>query len=355
MKKIIFLFTGLFFAINCFPQAKIEFKEKTHDFGNILESKGEVNYDFFFTNTGKSPLTLTNVKASCGCTTPDWPKQPIMPGKSSTIHVSYNPANRPGPFNKSITISSNATTPSVVLKITGNVIAHKKSINELYPEKIGELRLQSDVFYFSKIYKGESKTDSLKIYNASDRDIFINFSHPPKHLTFKTSKKILKPKESSYIVATYNTNLKNDWGYVSDEVYLKINGIKQKKPIKVTARIAENFNKLSVYQKNNPPKIKVNKKLVDLGNINKNETKNFKIRIYNNGKSVLKIRKIDLACNCFKINTYKKNIEPGKYEEINILFNPINLNGKINKIITIINNDPANSKIKIRIKGVIPI
>lgn len=100
--------------------AKISFNEMEHNYGTIQKgANGEC--EFVFTNTGNEPLILSNVKASCGCTVPTWPKEPIMPGKSSNIHVKYN-TNNIGGFNKTITVTSNAVdNPRLVLKIKGTV------------------------------------------------------------------------------------------------------------------------------------------------------------------------------------------------------------------------------------------
>ncbi len=97
-----------------------EFEQESHDFGEIPEGP-KVSYEFKFTNVGKEPLIIKHVKASCGCTTPEWPKEPIMPGEESTIKAVYNTSKRPGPFNKSITITSNAYTPTKRLFIKGKV------------------------------------------------------------------------------------------------------------------------------------------------------------------------------------------------------------------------------------------
>ncbi len=74
---------------------------------------------FSFTNTGKVPLILNDVKASCGCTTPEWTKEPVLPGKNGTIRVTFNPKNRPGSFSKTIQVNSNADLPVVTLAIRG--------------------------------------------------------------------------------------------------------------------------------------------------------------------------------------------------------------------------------------------
>ncbi len=101
--------------------AQMNFKEESFNFEEIPEGP-QATHEFKFTNTGKEPLILSNVRASCGCTTPSWPKEPVLPGKESAIVVTYNTQGRPGPFTKSITITSNASTPSKVIIIKGEVV-----------------------------------------------------------------------------------------------------------------------------------------------------------------------------------------------------------------------------------------
>ena len=100
---------------------KIVFANETHQFGTLLEGP-QATHEFRFRNEGKEPLILSNVKASCGCTTPAWPKEPILPGKDGVILVTYNTQGRIGPFTKNITITSNAETSTKVITIKGEVI-----------------------------------------------------------------------------------------------------------------------------------------------------------------------------------------------------------------------------------------
>lgn len=122
MKKLVLLALVVLPVIAFSQKAVVEFEKTDHDFGNVQQSDGNAVYDFVFLNTGDAPLILTNVKASCGCTTPVWTKDPVAPGQKGTIKVSYDAGNRPGGFNKSITVSSNAEVATVVLTIRGNVI-----------------------------------------------------------------------------------------------------------------------------------------------------------------------------------------------------------------------------------------
>lgn len=101
----------------------------THDFGEVPEGP-EAEHIFKFTNVGKEPLIIMNASASCGCTVPTWPKQPILPGKSGEIKVVYNTQGRVGPINKDIYIRSNAANPDnkevYELHIKGMVIENKE-------------------------------------------------------------------------------------------------------------------------------------------------------------------------------------------------------------------------------------
>lgn len=118
-------------AVNNNPNAaKIAFKQEKHNFGEIPEGPA-VTTEFKFTNNGKEPLILSNVRASCGCTTPSWPKEPILPGKEGSIVVTYNTQGRPGNFTKTITITSNASEPNKVITINGEVI--KEEPNKSVP------------------------------------------------------------------------------------------------------------------------------------------------------------------------------------------------------------------------------
>ncbi|MCD4698375.1 MAG: DUF1573 domain-containing protein [Bacteroidales bacterium] len=108
----------------------INFDKLVHDYGE-LEQHGNGRCEFAFINEGKEPLILSNVRSSCGCTVPEWPRQPILPGQSEVIKVKYD-TKRIGMINKSITVYSNAKKSPITLRIKGKVNA--KSAMAL-PEK----------------------------------------------------------------------------------------------------------------------------------------------------------------------------------------------------------------------------
>lgn len=107
---------------------EIKFKTTLHEYGEIILN-GDGAYEFEFTNTGNEPLILTKPRSSCGCTVPSWPKEPILPGETNNIKVTYN-THKVGAFNKTVTVYSNSKT--VVLRIKGKVV---KAPTEALPEK----------------------------------------------------------------------------------------------------------------------------------------------------------------------------------------------------------------------------
>lgn len=105
--------------------AKIEFKTDIIDYGTIEKGADGLRV-FVFTNTGNAPLIISDVKSTCGCTVPKRPKGPIMPGEIGEIEVKYD-TKRVNPIRKTITVISNAETPTVALKIKGMVIDPSKA------------------------------------------------------------------------------------------------------------------------------------------------------------------------------------------------------------------------------------
>lgn len=103
------------------PQDSIIFESTTHDYGTIVQAS-DGTCEFKFTNKGKAPIVLNDVKASCGCTVPDWTRTPVAPGSVGTIKVTYN-TNNVGAFTKSVTVNSNAVNSPLVLIIKGTVNA----------------------------------------------------------------------------------------------------------------------------------------------------------------------------------------------------------------------------------------
>ncbi|MCR5660329.1 MAG: DUF1573 domain-containing protein [Bacteroidales bacterium] len=149
MKKVIYLL-GIMLLMAGVAKAQdtkvqngpeIEFEKIVHDYGDVPYN-GNGECEFRFTNTGNEPLLVQKPKSSCGCTIPSWPKEPILPGESEVIKVTYR-TNRVGNINKTVTVTSNAVQNStVVLRIKGRVLEQP---TEAMPEKKDDASVGSPV------------------------------------------------------------------------------------------------------------------------------------------------------------------------------------------------------------------
>lgn len=101
-------------------QAEMTFSKEVHDYGDIKQG-GNGDSEFKFTNTGSAPLIISDAKGSCGCTVPEWPKNPIKPGETASIKVHYD-TKRVGPINKTVTVTANIEGGTKVIRIKGNVL-----------------------------------------------------------------------------------------------------------------------------------------------------------------------------------------------------------------------------------------
>ena len=96
----------LFSHSNAQQQEKLKFDERNYKFGSVKEEDGPVTHEFQFTNTSNDTIVVKGVKASCGCTTPGWSKDAVLPGEKGFVQARYNPRNRPGRFKKSLTVNT---------------------------------------------------------------------------------------------------------------------------------------------------------------------------------------------------------------------------------------------------------
>ncbi len=130
MKKIANILLIVFIAfqvsipanIDMGQAAKVKFNKTVHDFGKLKMGNQIVKCTFYYKNIGNDMLFISRVKTSCGCTTPEYSKEPLMPGDSATFVVGYQVSDILGPFNKKITVFTNAENSVSVLSIKGNVV-----------------------------------------------------------------------------------------------------------------------------------------------------------------------------------------------------------------------------------------
>lgn len=323
--------------------------ETQHDFGTFKEEAGQQTYDFAVTNTGNQPLVIQNIVASCGCTTPEWTKGPIPPGGKGKITAIYDPKDRPGAFDKTLSVYTNTNPAVTVLTIRGNVTPREKTVDELFTFPVGMgVRFESIQLAFTNIKKSEKKIRVMQVVNTSNEPVKIEFDNVPAHLSIKANPETLKAGQKGIIEGTYDATKNNAWGNTSDMIRVKLNGVPQNNQYYyVSANLVEDFSKLTKEEIVNAPVFKIDATTVDLGKIRGGTENEVEFRFTNAGKSDLFIRHVRATCGCTAIQQGQQGvgIKPGQSSSIKATFNSGGYTGKVTKAIYVYANDPLKSEV----------
>jgi hypothetical protein len=344
------------FAYQTMAQSgKIQFIKTTHDYGDIKEEVGKAKATFKFTNVGKGDLKLVNVKTSCGCTASDYTKGVIKPGQTGYVKATYYTTNRPGPFRKTITVTTNdVDKPRVILTIKGNVIKKSSSEADKYPITIGNLKLINNHIAFNSVKSTEVKTDSVKIFNNWDKQMSIQFDQVPPHLKVVARKTNLKPQEATFIVVSYDAAKKADFGNLYDRIGITTNDVTQPmKVLNISANIIEDFSQYSAKQMKKAPKIVFQTTDHDFGTVKSGDVVTYRFNFSNQGKNNLIIRKTKASCGCTATEPADLIIKKKKSSYVEVKFNTRGYSGMQHKTVTIISNDPNNPMIVLNIRGTV--
>ena len=333
MKRLAFLFI-MFFPLLVFSQkSKIEFRETSFNFGEIFDSDGKVFHLFHFKNTGATPLILTNVRTGCGCTTPEWNRQPIAPGATGFIKIFFDPKDRPGAFVKSIAVNSNASNSVVTLTVRGKV-THKPY--DPYKYHIGDLKFKNNRFHLGKIHNTQKKDSSLIFINTGKESITLTAqtSHPAIQVVLPS---VIFAGDTAKIQIQYDASKKQDCGFIQEQIHFTDNK-QNKTTIRLMVNVIEDF---SFYQGDfsQAPHIQLSEPEARLNIAKPNQTYTHEFYIQNTGKTDLEIRKIATSENYISVSLPKYTIKPGKKVKAVITYTP-SAQVKNTSLIQFITNDP---------------
>lgn len=348
MKRFIFLLVVLLPCLVFGQKATITFEETSHNFGTVNENAGKAVHNFTFKNTGNAPLILTNVRAGCGCTTPEWSRQPIAPGATGNIKVSFDPRNRPGSFVKSITVNSNASNPVLSLTIRGKVNRKPAGPYDDYKFAVGLLKLTNNSLNLGAITHTQQLERNLEMVNTGNQTITITTSSPTPAITVSAIPATLEKGQRGNLQIKYDPQKRNDWGFVNDPIEVMVNN-NEKGSIQVTATIQEDF---SAYNGNyeNAPLIALTETETTLPDLAPNTTYTHSFYIQNDGKTELIIRKIKPSDPNVLASMAKSELKPGKKTKVTITFKT-DERKKTVKIIQFTTNDPRHSVVNYRLTG----
>jgi len=253
IKNLLFLFLCFSFLAltnNLYAQGKLQFEKQTHEFGNVPQGT-PVTYEFKFKNTGNAPIVISNVQASCGCTTPEWTNTPVLPGKNGSIKAQYNAAAM-GAFNKSITVTSNAANSSEVVFIKGTVVDKSQIKTELAPaQKAASARvtLNKTTYDFGKLESGQNAVTRLNIKNTGKEALAITGVRSACNcVSIKSLTPNIKAGNEGILELTYTPRVLGDQ---TEAVIISSNDmITPETKVSLKAKVVQNLSAQSVIKEN---------------------------------------------------------------------------------------------------------
>lgn len=352
-KGIVLCLIGIlvFSVVNAQDNAQIKVDELTYNFGNISETDGPTSHVFKVRNTGTSPLVITRVTASCGCAQPEWSKEPIAPGKTGDLKVTFNPKGRPGPFYKTVSIYSNGKKGSYSLAIKGNVTPKSTLPVISYPYSIGELKLHTKTILFSSIRPDEALGEKINIMNDSQKSLTIQLGKVPNYFTVEVNPSTLSPGESGEITILLDAKQAKRKGRVTTELPVIISSADKKEAnghIQIAANIIDNFNKLSSSDKAKAPVANLSGTLLEFGQLPDKSSiipliggrVSITFDITNTGKSPLQIYSVTSDDERLDISGGKKELKPGATTTFKVSIRPKEIKTQLEALINVVCNDP---------------
>lgn len=344
MMKPLLLLAAICVSFASMAAPEITWLAYRHNFGAFEESRGPVSCDFRFVNTGDEPLTVISARASCGCTTPLYPRESVAPGDTAVVTVAYNPEGRPGRFNKSVTVETDAANmPKTKLTVTGVVIGAAESIAAQYPADMGALKFNKGVVMFGKVVRPRLKTVYTAAYNCSSDSIRPRVVTKPRCLDVAFEPKTVGPGEQITLISYFRAGDADRWGLIEDSVVISTG--REQFALPFTATVTEDFSKLSEADIAKAPMASLSETTLDFGVLAPDSgTVSRTVTLTNRGHTPLIVRRVYTVDPSVSVSVDHEEIKKGKTATITVTADPSALTDKIlNATITLITNDPLNS------------
>jgi hypothetical protein len=324
----------------------VQFREEMFDFGTITEESSAV-HEFVFTNASGRPMKILSVQASCGCTTPDWSREVVAPGKTGYIQASFNPKGRPGYFNKTLTVTTDLDSNPLVLQIKGQVASvteENKTARTEFETAVGNLKFKTSSFNMGKVFTSdEAMTKEFSFVNGGSKPVTYDKFIAPKYIKVEVQPKVIAAGQQGVVKLIYSGKLKNQYGFQTDNVVLQTDDEKEPaKSFSVYATLEDYFPALSADELKKAPQLKLENASADFGRVKQNSSTSRELSLTNTGKKELSIKAIQGNCTCISASAAKKLLKPGESGKIIISFNPQDRKGTQTKAITVYSNDPQN-------------
>ncbi len=274
-----------------------------HNFGNIIHKSGPVSCTFTMKNISDRPEVIYNVVSTCGCTDVEWTREPVRPGQSGSISVTYSNDEGAYPFDKTLTVYTSDSKKPILLKIRGISSDSPKPLKELYPVTFGPLALRESYMKCGNMEQGGQKSESVLVANISDKPIKVSFADADENLSISVKPNPIPAGGTAEMSFTVKADRKV-WGkntyeaapvidgktYTSSEGHTKIG---------IWAFTKENFSHMSKEEKDAGPRPVFKESTYSFGKIRRGETVHASYTFRNDGKSPFCVYRVNSDAECW--------------------------------------------------------
>jgi hypothetical protein len=355
MKKAGFLFIALVVGFApCIAQGSspLQFTETEWNFGSIHEEAGPVSHVFEFANTGGTPVAIDRASASCGCTTPDYPKRPFASGETGRLSVTFDPKGYPGGFVKTVSVVSGGGKHRNFLTIKGNVIPSPMTVEQEFPHDMGGgLRFDLVFVAFGQLPQGHPVTATIKYANTADKPVRLA-------VTPVESSGLLDVEAPESVCAgcrgevrlTYDLTRNTFYGAAKDLLRVAVDGIASKKTIYTAMTGVDEFTGVGL---ETAPRLFLDAQAHDFGEVKRRAIPYvFRQTASNEGSRTLHIRSVSSSEGLRCTLKAGMTIAPGAELPFEVLLYADNYyTGALSESIILVVDDPLRPVREIRISA----
>lgn len=335
-------------------EAEIVWSRSTYDFGLMKEVAGPATGSVSFVNKGPGEVVITGARPSCGCTSVEYPEDPIAPGDSARISFTYDPTGRPGKFEKSIRVYI-GENDTYRIGIKGNVLGTPESLQQFYPYASGDLRLSDTIISAGEMKYGAARNFFINAYNQSPDSISPKWSVSNPALRVSCSDKKMGPGDIVSFGLYFNAGDVKEMGEVEIPVVFSYDPEdgSQTQTVIFRANVTPDFSKFTPEQIDNGPRCYPIPERIDLGILMGGKQKEFCSIIHNQGKERLNVLRVTVKDKAIKIKDKPSSIKPGKKGDLKFMIDVKALPaGPFNIPVDILSDDPLHPVRTVHVVGI---
>lgn len=311
-----------------------------------------VTATFQLHNKGLKHITISTVKADCGCTQADWPKGTIAGGRHFQITLTYD-ARMLGHFEKQAAVMIHGQKEPLWLTMKGIVDADYRDYSKQYPYNFGGLLTDISDIEFDDVNKGDKPQLELKVLNNTSANVTPNFLHLPSWLTAVAQPEVLAPAQGGSITLTLNSLLLNEYGLTQQSVYLaKTLGEKVSADISMPLSVVllPDLTAFDGANRQNAPHLQLSADHLNLGQQGSKMRTNGIITLKNTGRSPLVISSLRMFTGGMTVTLGKRELRPGASTKLKVTIDRDQLlSERAKPRVLMITNDPDRPKVSIHI------